>query len=349
MLETNGNSQLALRGTDLQDFNEFQRVSGTYPYQEGLQRRIPGKTIIQIYNGEIGSIFVFYMVFGRTYTIIDFGSLEITEIVTPPITIPALPPTSSRWYDDFSSYLVDTISRLWGAGIWLVGIGVCETIIEGTIDYFLVDDNVFYQSIATGLQPIPAPPNDLPPVSPILPPVGPQIPNECSQLPNQNYQVLDTGIYITSLQRKGGSADTGEIASGEFDPPPPAIPHPYNDTAGSGFSAQENIIRQHYNNGFAWVTRSRSSGYLTQIDYDFNVTDFPDDTTFFLVGTKSLSDGTGGLFPNLTTTCAMLQLATVGERAASVQISVPLGIDTDAIANEGLLSYTELRAYSSSF
>ncbi len=353
MQETNGASQLALRGVDQQDFNELERVAGTYPYQSGLQQRIPGKSIVQIYDGEIGSIFVFYMVFGRTYTLIDFGSLVITETEVPPITLPALPPVSFRWYDTFGTYLVDTISRLWGGGLWLVGVGVCESIIEGTIDYFLAFGSGPYPtSPPVDQQPIPAPDVDTPPVSPIIPPTGPQVPGDCDDLlPDQNYQVLTIATYITSMQRKGGDYDSGETFPQTL-PQPPYHAHPYNDLPGGDLTADESSIRQSYYNGFVNVSRSRSSGYYTVVHYNFNDYDWPIDARFFLVGTKALSNGTGGLFPNLDTTCASIELSSVGEMEGDITISTERGIFTSDVptgADHGITAYTQLRVYSDTF
>lgn len=136
MLATRNIPVLELAGIDQQDFNELQLVKGAYPYQIGAQQRIPGKSISQIHPSAVGSILVFYMVFGRTYVLTDFGSLQIEEIDIPPISIPALPPKSTSWFDNFAGYATGLISRIWAGGAWLIGVGVCETIIEGEIDAF---------------------------------------------------------------------------------------------------------------------------------------------------------------------------------------------------------------------
>lgn len=354
MLETAGTSLKGIRGMEQQDFDGIEILQGMFPYQQGMQQRFPGKTLQDTKPFPIGSIYVFYLVYGRFYNLTNFGTnTEIEEVNIPPITLPALPPFGNTWFDDFSGYDVGTISRLWGAGPWAIGIGVCETIIEGMIDPYLALDSGFnyLQQIPTEQQPIPAPPVDTPPTTPILPPSGPQNPTECADLPDQDYINLVFGTVITAMQREGGAADTGEVASGEFDPPPPYIPHPYDNEAGSGVQAQENAIRQHYNNGFAWVTRSRSSGYRSSVTWDLTAyaDSLPIDAQIFLVGTKQLSDGTGGLFPNLVTTCASLQISTVGEMSGTTIVSTTMGVDTDAIANEGILAYTEVRVYSASY
>jgi len=134
---------LQLEGVDQQDFSKLQIVKGTFPLEIGMQQRLPGKTIQKIYPGPIGSIYVFYLVFGRHYQLTDFGGgIEIVEVEIPDITPPGLPPTSSLWIDTFSGYDEDLISRIWGAGIWGGRAGICETIITGFYDPFLVYDKV---------------------------------------------------------------------------------------------------------------------------------------------------------------------------------------------------------------
>lgn len=138
MEATKGKPILALGGIDQQNFNSIQLVQGAFPYQIGLQKRIPGKSLIRVVPGEVGSIYTFYNVHGRFFSLVDFGTLQIDEIVTPPIIIPPLPPESAEWLESFSTYdPVGLISRLWGGGQWSIGIGVCESIIQGVIDPFL--------------------------------------------------------------------------------------------------------------------------------------------------------------------------------------------------------------------
>ncbi len=167
MLETKGKSQLAIGGQNQQKFSELELVAGAYPYQVGLQKRIPGKTIQQVLSGPIGSIYVFYMVYGRMYRLLDFGSLQITEIPIPPEPPWQPPQSSNTWYDTFEGYTPDLISRLWGGGAWLYSVGICETIIQGKIDPYAV-----YSRIEPGV--IRQPPT---PRQPPIPP-GPTIPNE---------------------------------------------------------------------------------------------------------------------------------------------------------------------------
>lgn len=351
MLRTNSEKVLFLEGIDQQDFTQLQLVQGSYPFQVGLQKRIPGKSITQIYAGPVGSIYVFYQVFGRFYTLIDFGNILIEEVEIPTITLPGLPPAAVEWFDNFDGYTLGLISRLWGAGAWLIGVGVCETIIEGYIDPYRVLGTVegYQEDIPTEQRPVPEPPADTPTVPPLIPPTGPQYPVECGELPDQFYQVFATGLIFDAIQKIGGSADTGEVASVFGGSPPPYIAHPYANQIGGALNAQENAIRQHYFNGLSWVTRSRSSGFRNEAHFDIEALELPYDAEIWLVGTKSLSDGTGGLFPNLETTCASLQIATLGEKSGTITISTEMGIDTISIANEGILAYTEIRVYSSTY
>lgn len=128
----------ALKGVDNQNWSEIQKLDGLVPYQVGLQKRLPGKTLQKIYANEIGSIYVFYLVHGRFYTLVDFGSIEISPVVVPPITPPIIPPSQTVWWDDFSGYSPNgVISKIWGGGVWLDGIGICETIIQGYFDPFM--------------------------------------------------------------------------------------------------------------------------------------------------------------------------------------------------------------------
>lgn len=179
MLETSKAGIIpAIAGINQQDFDEIQLLSGMYPYQKGLQKRIPGKSLQKVYPSPVGSIFVFYNVYGRPYTSIDFGSsISIEPITIPPITLPALPPTGNSWYDDFSGYTpVGLISLLWGAGNWNDTVGVCQTIIDGWFDPFLVYPNVYAGGISKDPskqpQPLPTPPVD--PETTPLPPTDPK-------------------------------------------------------------------------------------------------------------------------------------------------------------------------------
>lgn len=140
MIRTEGNKVLALDGVDQQDFEKLQEVAGCYPNLIGLQQRLPGKTIEQFLDGPILDIAVFYLYYGRPFRMINWGgTIEITKIPLVPWSIPVAPNTTNIWMEPFTDYEpVGLISRLWGAGIWLTGIGVCETLIEGYIDPFKV-------------------------------------------------------------------------------------------------------------------------------------------------------------------------------------------------------------------
>lgn len=138
--DSNGKPTLAINGINQQDFTEIQLAKGSYPYQKGLQKRLPGKTLEQQFSSSVGSIYVFYLVFGRHYNLIDVsGTLTFVPVPVAPITVPALPPTGNTWFDDFSGYTPDgLISFLWGGGAWATTTGICQSIIDGIIDPFLV-------------------------------------------------------------------------------------------------------------------------------------------------------------------------------------------------------------------
>lgn len=142
MLHTKGPPQLAIGGTNQQDFQQIQLIAGTYPYQIGLQKRVPGKKVDRVLSGPIGSIYVFYMAYGRTYTLTDFGSLQIDPIDNPNNDFPGLPPTTTSWFDNFADYEDDLIAKYWGAGAWETGIGVCESLLLGFMDAYRVADTV---------------------------------------------------------------------------------------------------------------------------------------------------------------------------------------------------------------
>lgn len=173
MLATKGNTQPGIGGMDQQSFREIELVAGCYPFQIGLQKRIPGKTLQRLFPEPVGSIYVFYNVYGRTFSLIDFGTLQIEEVVVPPITIPGLPPQGNSWFDTFQGYTVGAISRLWGGGAWNNSVGIAETIIQGFIDPFLV-----YDTLPPGYVSGPPPPIADPPPEddPTIPPASPESP-----------------------------------------------------------------------------------------------------------------------------------------------------------------------------
>jgi hypothetical protein len=159
MLESKGQTTLAFAGINQQDFKQLQLVSGGYPALIGLHQRFPGKTLQEVENGPVSAIYVFYNTYGRNYMLTDFGgTIQITPVTPPTITIPALPPNNAIWFDDFSGYSPDgLISNLWGAGIWPNSVGICETIIQGIIDPFKIFASVPVGGISNtpSLQPVP--------------------------------------------------------------------------------------------------------------------------------------------------------------------------------------------------
>lgn len=130
----------AIAGIDQQDFQQIQLLQGMYPYQKGLQMRIPGKTLQSQQNTPVGGIEVFYNVYGRPYILSQFdGAIQIDPVTFQPITLPALPPWGNIWFDDFSGYSPDgLISNIWGAGVWDISPGICQTIIEGYFDPYAI-------------------------------------------------------------------------------------------------------------------------------------------------------------------------------------------------------------------
>lgn len=176
MLRTQGSLIPQIEGMDQQDFDQLQLVQGAFPYQIGLQKRVPGKTLINQQEGRVSALYVFYLVHGRHYELIDYGggNISIIPVVVPPIVLPGLPPTDNFWFDTFSGYEVGLISKLWGAGIWPIGIGICETIIQGIFDPFLVYANVpTAENGDNDDKPKPLPP---PPDDPGIPPAAPGSP-----------------------------------------------------------------------------------------------------------------------------------------------------------------------------
>ena len=143
MLKTNGDPTQEILGIDQQDFAQIQFLVNAFPHRVGAQRRIPGKSLIQKVDDPIYGIHTFYLVYGRRYNLIDFGNdLQIEEIENPVVVLPVLPPTQNTWFDSFSTYTVGLISRFWGEGNWANAVGICESIIYGVIDPFLVSDTI---------------------------------------------------------------------------------------------------------------------------------------------------------------------------------------------------------------
>lgn len=291
MLQTNGSKPtLAIGGINQQDFKEIQLVAGTFPYQKGLQKRIPGKSLISINPNGVGSIYVFYLVYGRHYNLIDFGtSISITETPLNPITLPALPGIADTWFDNFAGYSDDLVSRLWGAGMWATGIGVCETLIEGVIDPFLV-----FATISPGrenpipsLQPIPGPTGaSIPNTTPASFPIGSPDPTQSKvfigetivgpnlfPFPSANYPIDNSGWL------PGGAGDMPFLTH-------PAIYDPLNT---SFFSAQEFAKAQSFYNGSSQVQEfQQSNGWYSDNLVDPSVFTANDGDIVTLTGTQSI-------------------------------------------------------------
>lgn len=144
MLETKGQLTPSIEGIDQQDFTKIQLLSGAYPNKVGLQQRIPGKTLDRQVAFAVGSIGVMYNVYGRFFSLENFGTtLNITQINIPPYTPPGLPPNSMIWFDDFSAYSPNGLIQLiWGAGIWDSNFGVCQSIIAGFMDPFAINATI---------------------------------------------------------------------------------------------------------------------------------------------------------------------------------------------------------------
>jgi hypothetical protein len=287
MLETNSHKVFSsVEGINQQDFDKIQLLQGAFPYQVGLQQRIPGKIISREVSGSVGSIFVFYNVFGRHYILTDYGTIEITETILPPITLPALPPSNTSWFDTFSGYDVGLVSRIWAAGVWAIGIGICETLIQGIIDPFLVYDTIKGNSdIPTNLQPKAGPngvtiPNTTPTSHPITASGATSkvysgsniISTDDLPYPSSNYPSDNSGWL------PGGHGDL------------PFLPHPYDyaplDTRFFS-SAESGFANSYYNNSGGVNERQNSSGYYS--DNFINLSDFTanDGDIITLYGTRT--------------------------------------------------------------
>lgn len=358
MLRTNGSKPtLAIGGINQQDFKEIQLVQGTYPYQKGLQQRIPGKTLIQQQPGAvgIGSIYVFYLVLGRHYKLIDYGTnISIVETPLNPITLPALPPQGNTWFDNFASYDIASVSRIWAAGVWAIGIGICETLIEGIIDPFLV-----FASIAPGranpipsLQPQPGPSGtSIPATTPANFPVGSPstatsqvlqgeiiIGPNTFPFPNASYPIDNSGWL------PGGAGDM------------PFLPHPYiyDPLNLSFFSAQEFSEGHSFYNSSSEVEQfQQSNGWysdnlIDQSDFTANLGD-----VITIVGTQSIQiDRFGnmstygveqvlGVFPNIPTRLTVR--VNLGPKISD-DISTPPGSNRINLAKK-TLTYSSYNVY----
>lgn len=360
MLKTEGNLDRVVKGFNQQDFEELQLVKGTYPYQAGLQQRLPGKSLLRVLEGPIGSIYVFYMVYGRHFTFIDYGAIEIEEVDIPPFIPPGIPPVSLMWFDNFESYVDDIIQKFWGEGAWASYVGVCQTLIEGFIDPFQVYDSVI---------PLPIDSNRLPrgaglvETEPTL-----QIPwisqgrgqEECGDLPDVPFTVVSLASVATNVQTFAGSAPCtmGAVGSecvhdeGAWQPPVLFENHPYGSLIGSSISASEGRLSVVRFTGFSWQRRKRSEGSQTTVDFSIEGLSVPRRARLFLVGTKTLSNGV--TINSTVVTCATLEVFYGGQTRDTQTIIVNVGLSFSdpivpnteiTVVASGALSYTELRIY----
>lgn len=194
----------AIAGIDQQNFDEIQLLAGAYPYQKGLQQRIPGKSLSEVISGPIGAIEVFYNVLGRPYTLIGYdGNISIEPINLPPWSIPALPPVGNSWFDDFSGYSPSgLVAFLWGAGVWMSTVGVCQSIIDGWFDPFLVYANVYAGGINfdSSKQPVALPPPSTDPGTTPLSPTDPQF----------QYPVHPPDLYLNIVEGHADNSCQGQ-------------------------------------------------------------------------------------------------------------------------------------------
>lgn len=359
MLATNGKSTLALGGINQQDFKEIQLVAGSWPSQVGLQQRVPGKTIQQVLNGPVSAIYPFYMVYGRAYTLTDFGSLQIEEVEIPTITLPGLPPSNSNtFFDTFEGYIPEIVSRIWGGGFWFHSVGICETIIDGIIDPFLV-----YATIAPGREdpenrPIPMPD---PEVDPEVPPAPPVV---NPPLPDGHYTDYPISAGFENILRYpiNGVSQFEEA-------PLPCNPATFSVgftalTYGSPSTHTElkavaNSQSFKGCNNVAWSVFnyliSNNSGYRTQATLKLNELPINYRAQVFLIGTETLSDALGG--PDIVTQVTDDITVYVNSEGATYNVQPPAGntflenpapsFGYERITRHGTLEWTAIRVYDS--
>lgn len=364
MIETKGNSLLAISGIDQQDIEQVQLVQGAFPFQVGLQQRIPGKTLLLEKTSPIGSIYVFYMVHGRFYTIVDYGTIEIIPTPIPHITLPGLPPTLDMWFDAFD-YDPGTISRIWGGGLWDSNPGVCESLIHGVFDPY-----------RTGGTPPPGGPAVLPPpVEPPGPPGGEGVPGgetagatpspppdpyhagDCADLPSGAYETLAISHFFTSVEQVSATASQ-TISVPNATTFAPWLPVGAYTHYGTAFTADQRKYRSATNDGFGSFN-STSSDTIIQVNARFVIPDsdeWPRGTRFFLVGSKTLSNGVMGAFNNPVevTSCAMLEFAVEGESFGNMNLQTlvgPFAVTTpptgffNVETTMGQVSFSSVRVY----
>lgn len=364
MLATNGDASLALGGLDQQDFRAIELIAGMYPYQLGIQKRIPGKTLQRVVAGPVGSLYVFYSVYGRSYTLTDFGSLQIDEILVPPIVLPALPPVGTTWFDSFGSYSpTGLISKLWAGGDWATGVGVCETIISGIIDAFLVYDTIApgRENPNTTLRPIAMPTPD---VDPEIPPATPGEMN--GTLPDRPYTQTTVDAILEGNTRYTADDHT------HVDSAPmtyadwlalgwtPNLLAPNYDASSSSPDLEARLDQRGFV-GFGIVTfgvygydQKDTTGY--RCEAVINIPNLGDVARkqIFLIGTQTLSDGITEFGTVITE--AHLEITTyAGIENATLNIEPPVGnlfdnpyeaaVNGPLKAKNGKITWTHVRVY----
>lgn len=373
MLETKGQVTPSIEGIDQQDFQKIQVLQGAYPYLVGLQQRIPGKTIQQIYLGSVGSIYVFYLVYGRSFLFVDYGSITIIPIPIPPIVIPALPPVSRAWFDTFDEYTpIGLISFIWPEGQWYGGPGICQSTEVGYIDPF--DAQILQPPGGNtpigppgglgGATPSGAPGGTPIPPSPPPPPGVPQYPVDCGTMPD----LPSVDVTIGSIFTGGITGVTGSNNS-FTDAPSAGPPHVAYRTVSvfAPYSPSSFITHRFVENLNSFVGGSTPSGYQYRDTSTedrttgvFNISGQPFDAFVYLVGTKKLANGTFDIHGDgqYDTTCACLLIGLGGVVSGAVTIGTPLGVDwvpatgpdgSTAKSNAGIVEYTTVRIFSSTF
>lgn len=368
MLQTSGNVIKGLAGMDQQRLEPLQLIQGTYPFQKGLQARLPGKLIQRILDGPIGGIYVFYYVLGRPYLLVDYGNLIIIPAGPDLTGIPPLSPVGIEWFDDFSGFDDGLISRIWGGGYGTPFPGICETILAGGVDdfEFYKDSGQFVTGVAGGATGSSSTdtntgggqgPSDSSPGAP-NPPPGVYAQQECEMMPEDegfigvplSYCIFDV------VQEYGEEVITEGVPDFTTRPGYPAL-NDFPLVSGAAIVADVRKSTYTSGDGFGGWVNSRFNKE-TRVKFSFAIPledNWPTGTLFFLVGTKTLSTGvldiTGA--PLEVTTCAALQISVQGESVGEVTLRVSPGPDgtrvvpsiVNIMATMGHLQYNSIRIY----
>jgi hypothetical protein len=364
MLRTPSKPTLQLEGTDQQDWTNLQLVQGCFPFQIGLHKRAPGKTLLEQHPNPIGSIYVFYLVYGRHYQFLDFGgSIQIVETPVPPIALPGLPPTDNSWFDTFSGYDDGLISRLWGAGVWNNSVGICETLIQGIFDPFLV-----YATLPPSAE---FPTQDQKPVtvptpdpSPETTPIPPNSGN--GPLPDRNYTDYTVTAALSNCKKSVGNntfATDGPpetidqwIAHGylaQFCSPNFLAEVDFFELSASenngGFVGYGNLAFGVYGYDRRVVTTYKSHGTI-------NLTDLGDLSRciILLIGTQTKTNGSLTA-PTTDTIEITNEISAYAKIPYEVSVEAPVGtsavlnpdisVDGNSISRSGLFSWDTIRVY----